>query len=107
MQGSAEKQAFLLQPFDAEFGTDTGRLDSRGRPPRRARQKNIYNTAYYATPPSLFQQALARLEVDFERFTFVDLGAGKGRMILLASNFPFRQMMASSMRVSWQRWQAS
>jgi hypothetical protein len=94
MQGSAvEKQAFLLHPFDAEFGTDTGGLihaeelrDGRGR-------KSIYNTAYYATPPSLFQQALARLEVDFERFTFVDLGAGKGRTLLLASNFPFRQVI--------------
>jgi len=94
MQRSAvEKQAFLLHPFDAEFETDTGGLihaeelrDGRGR-------KSVYNTAYYATPPSLFQQALARLEVNFEGFTFVDLGAGKGRTILLASHFPFRQVI--------------
>jgi hypothetical protein len=94
MQGSAVgKQAFLLHPFDAEFGTDTGGLifaeelrDGGGR-------KSVYNTAYYGTPPSLFQQALARLEVEFEGFTFVDLGAGKGRAILLASNFPFRQVI--------------
>src|SRR5271165_3438175 len=94
MQRSAtDEQASLLHPFDAEFGTDTGGLihaeelrDGRGR-------KSIYNTAYYATPPSLFQQALARLELNFEGFTFVDLGAGKGRTILLASNFPFRQVI--------------
>jgi hypothetical protein len=94
LRGSAqEKQAVLLHPFDAEFGTDTGGMiyaeelrDGRGR-------KSVYNTAYYATPPSLFLQALARLEIDFAEFTFIHLGAGKGRVILLASNFPFRQVI--------------
>lgn len=88
-----EKQIGLSHPFDAEFGTDTGGMiyaeelrDGRGR-------KSVYNTAYYATPPSLFQQALARLEINFAEFTFIDLGAGKGRVILLASNFPFRQVI--------------
>lgn len=83
----------MMHPFDAEFGTDTGGMiyaeelrDGRGR-------KSIYNTAYYATPPSLFLHALARLKIDFAEFTFIDLGAGKGRAILLASNFPFRQVI--------------
>jgi hypothetical protein len=88
-----EEQQVLMHPFDAEFGTETGGfiraeelLDGRGR-------KSIYSTAYYATAPSLFLQALGRLEIDFARFTFVDLGAGKGRIIMLASNFPFRQVI--------------
>jgi predicted RNA methylase len=90
---AAHAEAFLSHPFDAEFGTDTAGLiraqellDGHGR-------KSVYNTAFYATPPSLFQKALARLEVDFNGFTFVDLGAGKGRAILLASNYPFRQVI--------------
>jgi predicted RNA methylase len=87
------KQFNPVHPFDAEFGTDTSGLitaeelyDSRHRP-------SIHNTGFYATAPSLFHQAFARLDIDFERFTFVDLGAGKGRIILLASNLPFQQVL--------------
>lgn len=94
MRGSApEKHAVLMHPFDAEFGTDTGGMiyaeelrDNRGR-------RSVYNAAYYGTAPSIFHQALARLEIDCEGYTFVDLGAGKGRIILLASNFAFRQII--------------
>lgn len=93
LRASAPEQMVLPHPFDREFGTDTGGMiyaeelrDGRGR-------KSVYNTAYYATPPSLFQRALARLEINFAEFTFIDLGAGKGRVILLASNFPFRQVI--------------
>jgi hypothetical protein len=87
------KQLIPPHPFDAEFKTDTGGMvyaqelrDGRGK-------KSIYNTAYYGTPPSMFLQALARLQIDFPEFTFIDLGAGKGRVLLLASNFPFRQVI--------------
>jgi Histone methylation protein DOT1 len=80
-------------PFDAKYGTDTGGMvnaqelrDSRGK-------KSIYNIAYYGTPPSMFLQALARLKINFADFTFIDLGAGKGRVLLLASDFPFRQVI--------------
>jgi hypothetical protein len=82
-----------VHPFDAEHGTDTSGLifaedllDSR-------RRKNIHNTGFYATAPSMFQQAFARMDIDFEKFTFVDLGAGKGRIMLLASNFPFQRVL--------------
>jgi Histone methylation protein DOT1 len=88
-----EKQLNPVHPFDAEHGTDTSGMigaeelaDSRNR-------KSIHNTGFYATAPSLFQQAFARVNIDFERFTFIDLGAGKGRILLLASNFPFQQVL--------------
>jgi SAM-dependent methyltransferase len=34
-----------------------------------------------------------RLQLDFERFTFVDAGSGKGRALLLASDYPFREII--------------
>jgi predicted RNA methylase len=82
-----------VHPFDAEFGTDTSGLIAAEELVDSRRRKNIHNTGFYATAPSIFQQAFARLEIDFERFTFVDLGAGKGRIMLLASNFPFQQVL--------------
>ena len=87
------KQFNPIHPFDAEFGTDTSGLITAEELLDSGRKKNIHNTGYYATSPSLFLQAFARLEIDFARFTFVDLGAGKGRILLLASNHPFRRVI--------------
>src|ERR1700733_11175689 len=37
--------------------------------------------------------AILNLAIDFEKFLFIDLGSGKGRALLLASNFPFKQII--------------
>ncbi len=34
-----------------------------------------------------------RLGLDFEKYTFVDLGSGKGRALLIASEYPFRAIV--------------
>jgi hypothetical protein len=34
-----------------------------------------------------------QLHLDFERFSFVDVGSGKGRALLLASDYPFREIV--------------
>jgi SAM-dependent methyltransferase len=36
---------------------------------------------------------MGHLAIDFSRFTFVDIGSGKGRALLLASEFPFEQIV--------------
>ena len=57
------KQFNPVHPFDAEHGTDTSGLiaaedlqDSRNR-------KNIHNTGFYATAPSMLHQAFARMDI--------------------------------------------
>ncbi len=44
---------------------------------------------YRPTPCSIFDWTLAAIDYDFSRLTFVDYGAGKGRVLLLASEHPF------------------
>ena len=34
-----------------------------------------------------------RLQLDYQRFGFVDVGSGKGRALLLASDYPFREII--------------
>jgi SAM-dependent methyltransferase len=34
-----------------------------------------------------------RLHLDYQRFSFVDVGSGKGRALLLASDYPFREII--------------
>jgi len=47
---------------------------------------------YSPTPTRVFRRALSALEVDFKEFVFVDMGSGKGRILLLAAEWPFRRI---------------
>ena len=48
---------------------------------------------YLPTRPSVARQVLEHLPIDnFEEYTFVDLGSGKGRMLLVAAGYPFRKI---------------
>ena len=82
-----------VHPFDAEHGTDTSGLIAAEELKDSRRRRNIHNTGFYATAPSLFRQAAEKLPIDHRRFTFIDLGAGKGRVMLLASQLPFKQVL--------------
>ncbi len=48
---------------------------------------------YEATDPAVFRAILQRLSIEYERFTFIDFGSGKGRAVLLASDFPFARII--------------
>jgi SAM-dependent methyltransferase len=48
---------------------------------------------YIATPPRLFRKIVSHLPIQRSRFTFVDLGCGKGRALMLAAAMGFRRMI--------------
>ena len=48
---------------------------------------------YQPSDPELFHQILRALPVAPDGFTFIDLGSGKGRTLLMASDFPFRRIL--------------
>src|SRR6185295_14705970 len=45
------------------------------------------------TEPKYFRKVLSEVDIDFERFTFIDIGSGMGRALLLACERPFRQII--------------
>jgi SAM-dependent methyltransferase len=47
---------------------------------------------YAAIEPERFRRVLANIEVPWEEFTFLDFGSGKGRALLLASEYPFKRI---------------
>jgi SAM-dependent methyltransferase len=62
----------------------------------RARLLGLFHSAYQPTDPELFREMMARLAAlsqHFDTFTFVDLGSGKGRTLLMASEYPFRRIV--------------
>ena len=59
----------------------------------RDRLLGLLHSPYQPTEPTLFEEMLASLKIDFRNFTFIDLGSGKGRALLLASAYPFRRIV--------------
>ncbi len=48
---------------------------------------------YQPSEPVLFHEILNSMPVAVDGFTFVDLGSGKGRTLLMASEYPFRRII--------------
>jgi hypothetical protein len=48
---------------------------------------------YMSHHPLVTKSALIALEIDHKNYTFIDYGCGKGRVILLASEFPYRRIV--------------
>ena len=59
----------------------------------RARLLGLFHSPYQPTEPALFQEMMASLPIEFDQFTFVDLGSGKGRTLLMASEYPFMRIV--------------
>jgi len=48
---------------------------------------------YQPTHPKLLVEVLSNLDIPYDRYVFIDLGSGKGRTLLVASEFPFREVL--------------
>jgi SAM-dependent methyltransferase len=83
-----------VHPFDERFGVETSGLIYELP---SGHQHDLHNNGYFAVAPSVFhaimRAMLEQLHLDFQRFRFVDLGSGKGRALLLASDYPFREIV--------------
>jgi SAM-dependent methyltransferase len=63
----------------------------------RERLLGVFHSPYQPTEAALFHQMLDALRrqsrSDFHDFVFVDLGSGKGRTLLMASDYPFQRIV--------------
>jgi SAM-dependent methyltransferase len=58
-----------------------------------------YNFPYLPIRPPTARRVVRSLPIsNYSDYTFVDIGSGKGRMLLLASEFPFRKIVGVEMR---------
>ena len=83
-------------PFDLAYNVDTAgivwgeSLDSGDN--ARSKDAVYWATGYYGVAPSAFEEALRLLALNWNEFTFVDIGCGKGRALMLALRHPFREV---------------
>jgi hypothetical protein len=59
----------------------------------RARLLGLFHSPYQPTDPALFREMIASLPIAFDQFTFIDFGSGKGRTLLMASEYPFMRIV--------------
>jgi SAM-dependent methyltransferase len=88
-----------LHPFDRKYGTDTGGYLSPEELVK-GRANDAHNHGYSAVAPSVFREACRRwretlpaVSGRIEAYSFVDVGAGKGRVLLLAAELAFRKVI--------------
>lgn len=93
----AAPQRPSLHPFDALHSVDTGGLITA---PHLSvgHAHALEATAYCATPPSRFAALLdtwvqSPPERPVHEYTFIDVGCGKGRTLLMAAALPFREIL--------------
>jgi SAM-dependent methyltransferase len=87
------RQHRAAQPrIDSEYGTDT--LSWVAVKDLSASGPNIpYASEYGPSPAYDFELILKQLPVDCRKYTFVDLGCGKGLVLMLASQFGFSRII--------------
>jgi predicted RNA methylase len=94
--------AYLLthspDPFDDKYGVSTALTSGSVAPleagigdPRSLENGHGYEPTDERSMRHILSYAQARL--DLRRFTFIDLGCGKGRAVLMASELPFREVI--------------
>jgi hypothetical protein len=111
---------YPVHPFDLWHGVDTsGLIGGRHLSSGNTRDRHI--TAYLGTAPSAFLDVLARWNESLSDgpyssrdYVFIDVGCGKGRTVMLASDLPFRRVVGvelhpavSIARKNLIKWKAS
>jgi SAM-dependent methyltransferase len=88
---------FTRHPFDEVFGVRTSGLIA-GRHLKSGHRHDRHATAYFGVAPSVFRWLIRRWLRSRPAWaiadaSFVDVGAGMGRAMLLAAQMPFRQVV--------------
>jgi len=87
---------------DADYDWDYRVNTTSGAVGWRDRLLGMFHSAYQPTEPAAFHEMLDRLQqtptpdqttLNFRDYTFIDLGSGKGRTLLMASDYPFRRIV--------------
>jgi predicted RNA methylase len=78
--------------FDRKWGVETSG-DVLSRRSEVVGSNWLYGIRYEAVDPNFLHQVLSELQITHQEFTFVDFGSGKGRAILIASSFPFKNIV--------------
>lgn len=97
LPGLSIKDGYTRHPFDIANAVRTSGLIS-GRHLKSGHRHDRHATAYFGIAPSVFAALIKRWQrsrprATIEDFNLIDVGAGMGRAVLLASEMPFRSVV--------------
>jgi Histone methylation protein DOT1 len=78
--------------FDMRFGVNTS-MSSLPENLRIRSSSSKLGIPYVPTPENIFRQMLQYVQRDLRDHVFVDMGAGKGLVLLLATEYPFKKIV--------------
>ena len=81
---------------DADYDWDYRVNTTSGAVGWRDRLLGILHSPYQPTEPALFREMIDALQqngIGLSQLTFIDLGSGKGRTLLMAADYPFRRII--------------
>ena len=84
----ALRRLYAHHAFDRRFGVVT---------------RGYGDLRYEPTPASALDKMLQALAIDPSEYTFIDLGSGKGKVVLLASTYPFRRVIGVELYEEFHR----
>ncbi|HYX53007.1 MAG TPA: class I SAM-dependent methyltransferase [Candidatus Limnocylindrales bacterium] len=58
---------------------------------------------YFPTEPWLFTEIMQALPAEKSKFSFIDMGSGKGRVLLMASAYDFKRIIGVEFVPEWHR----
>jgi hypothetical protein len=79
--------------FDNRYNVETAREEPLGEMGVPADSIGRGNSLYRVTWGWLISEAMSHLEINPERYTFIDYGSGKGKAMLMASDRPFKTII--------------
>ena len=85
-------QYYLDASFDRKYGVNTsGSILLRDLTIAGNNLKDCY--WYEPMSAKIFRQIMHQLNIPFDKFEFIDFGSGKGRILLLASEYGFKKII--------------
>jgi len=89
---------------DAEYDWDHRVNTTSAAVGWRDRLLGVFHSPYQPTEAVLFHEMIGALSAqarfDFREFIFIDVGSGKGRTLLMASDYPFRRIVGVELLAS-------
>lgn len=84
-------QRYMDGSFDRKYGTNTSGIVQLDH--LTIHKNNVINSIWYEPmSEKAFRQIMDHVAIDFRKFEFLDFGSGKGRVLLLASEYGYKKI---------------
>lgn len=84
---------YATSEFDQAYGMDTERIREIGSLDIARSQNARHAVRYQPSPQREATEAIHSLQINHAQFSFLDFGAGKGRVLVIAGELPFKAVI--------------